>query len=209
MTDIAANLQTLRAQLGSTTLCAISKGQGADKIRAALLARQRLFGENRVQEAAEKFPAFRAEFPDLRLHLIGPLQTNKVKRALQLFDGIQTIDRLDLLQKILSYPDLLLGKEFFIQVNVAREPQKSGVLPDAADDLILAAKAALGQGLVGLMTIPPALGDPAPHFHTLAQLAARHGLRQLSMGMSGDYQTAIACGATMVRIGTGVFGQRG
>jgi PLP dependent protein len=206
--DIAHNLQTIRAKLGSTKLCAVSKGQGADKIRAALVAGQRVFGENRVQEGAEKFPALRAEFPDLRVHLIGPLQTNKVKLALENFVAIQTIDRPELLQKILRYPELLPGKEFFIQVNIGREAQKSGVMPDAADDLIIAAQSALGKGLVGLMTIPPAHGDPTPYFLALRDLAQRHGLRQLSMGMSGDYMTAIRCGATMVRIGTGVFGTR-
>jgi pyridoxal phosphate enzyme (YggS family) len=208
MTDIVANLQTLRSQLGHAKLCAVSKGQGAERIKTALQAGQRLFGENRVQEGAEKFPQLRVEFPDLRLHLIGPLQTNKVKPALENFDAIQTIDRPELLQKILRYPELLPGKEFFIQVNIAREPQKSGVLPDAADDLILAAKAALGAALVGLMTIPPQAGDPTPHFLALAALAKKHGLGQLSMGMSGDYMTAIRCGATMVRIGSGVFGSR-
>lgn len=206
--DITANLQNLRAELGSTALCAVSKGQGAERIKAALLAGQRVFGENRVQAAAEKFPALRREYPDLRVHLIGPLQTNKVKLALETFDGIQTIDRPEVLAKILRYPELCVGKEFFIQVNIAREAQKSGVLPDMADDLIRAAQSALGQGLVGLMTIPPMLGDPTLHFHALAALAQKHNLRQLSMGMSGDYAAAIRCGATMVRIGTGVFGKR-
>ncbi len=208
MTDIVANLQTIRSQLGHATLCAVSKGQGAERIKTALQAGQRLFGENRVQEGAEKFSALRQEFSDLRVHLIGPLQTNKVKLALENFDAIQTIDRPELLQKILRYQELLPGKEFFIQVNIAREPQKSGVLPDMADDLIIAAKAALGPGLVGLMTIPPMLGDPTPHFLALAALAKKHKLVQLSMGMSGDYMTAIRCGATMVRIGSGVFGVR-
>lgn len=191
------------------TLVAVSKTHGAERVRELLEAGQRVFGENRVQEAQEKFPALKADHPDLELHLIGPLQTNKAREAVRLADMIETLDRprlADALAAAMQHegraPDLL------VQVNVGDEPQKSGVPRAGADAFIEACKTRFGARLRGLMCIPPAAEDPAPHFRWLAACAARHGLGVLSMGMSGDFETAIACGATHVRVGSAIFGAR-
>lgn len=191
------------------TLVAVSKTQGPAAIDAALATGQRVFGENRVQEAQGRWIDRRPTLPDLSLHLIGPLQTNKAIDAVALFDVIETLDRKKLvrglaeaIQKTGRSPRLL------IQVNTGAEPQKAGVLPDDLAALLHAARATYGLTIDGLMAIPPANAPPEPHFAMLAQLAGRHGLTTLSMGMSGDYQAAIRHGATHVRVGSALFGER-
>jgi pyridoxal phosphate enzyme (YggS family) len=191
-----------------TKLVAVSKTVEEPGIRDALKAGQRLFGENRVQEAQQKFPPLKHEFPDLELHLIGPLQTNKVRDAMALFDIIQTLDRPKLAAALAAERDRL-GKcpGMFVQVNTGEEPQKAGVLPKDAVALIVEARKR-ELPVLGLMCIPPAGQDPAPHFGFLAKLARDNGLDQLSMGMSGDFEMAIRFGATHVRVGTAIFGER-
>jgi len=191
-----------------THLIAVSKTVAEDGIRAALGCGQRRFGENRVQEAQGKFPALKRDYPDLELHLIGPLQTNKVKEAAALFDCIQTLDRSKLARALAAERDKS-GRcpNLFIQVNTGEEPQKAGALPKEAAALIAEARA-LRLPVIGLMCIPPASDDAAPHFAFLAKLAAENGLDQLSMGMSADFEMAIRFGATHVRVGTAIFGSR-
>jgi pyridoxal phosphate enzyme (YggS family) len=191
-----------------TRLIAVTKTVEETGIREAIGCGQRLFGENRVQEAARKFPRLKAEFPDLELHLIGPLQTNKVKEAAVLFDAIQTLDRARLADALASERDKS-GKcpRLFVQVNTGEEPQKAGVLPADTEALIAYARK-LELPLIGLMCIPPALDDAAPHFAFLAKLAKENGLSELSMGMSGDFEMAIRFGATFVRVGSAIFGAR-
>lgn len=192
----------------TVALMAASKQQPPEILMAAIADGQMLFGENRVQEAEKKWPPLRRKYPAVELHLIGPLQTNKARLALELFDVIQSIDREPLLAAIAKHADLAARRRFFVQVNIGREPQKSGVMPELADDLIAAAKNKYRLHVCGLMAIPPAAVDPVPYFRDLAAIAARHGLPQLSMGMTADMETAIACGSTMVRVGTGLFGVR-
>ena len=212
LSAILARIATARksaiAPAAQTTLVAVSKTVNAAGIREALAAGQLLFGENRVQEAEAKFPALKQEFPALELHLIGPLQTNKVRAAVALFDVIQTLDRPKLAHALAAERDKN-GKcpTLFVQVNSGEEPQKAGIMPSEAASLIAEARR-LALPLVGLMCIPPVSDDPAPHFAFLAKLAKDHGLDQLSMGMSGDFETAIRFGATHVRIGTAIFGER-
>lgn len=193
----------------AVTLVAVSKTQPAAAVAAALAAGQRVFGENRVQEAQAKFPVLRSAFPDLRLHLIGPLQTNKAREAVALFDVIETIDR-PRLAAALAAEMARQGRRpaCFIQVNTGEEPQKAGVAPAAADHLIAECRDRWQLPVAGLMCIPPAGADPAPHFLQLGATARRNGLAALSMGMSADFETAIACGATLVRLGTAIFGTR-
>ena len=193
----------------SVNLVAVSKTHPAERIRPVLEAGHRLFGENRVQEADEKWPGLRADFPDLRLHLIGPLQTNKVKRAVQLFDAIETVDR-PKLARHLAREMAAEGKSLdcFIQVNTGEEPQKAGVLPADADDFIRLCRDELQLPVVGLMCIPPVGEEPGLHFALLAEMAKRTGLESLSMGMSADFATAVKFGATHVRVGTAIFGSR-
>ncbi|MBA2587058.1 MAG: YggS family pyridoxal phosphate-dependent enzyme [Alphaproteobacteria bacterium] len=191
-----------------TSLVAVSKTVDEAGIREALAAGQRLFGENRVQEAQGKFPTLKSEHPDLELHLIGPLQTNKVKEAATLFDVIQTLDRAKLADALAAERQKS-GRcpRLFLQVNTGEEPQKTGVLPREAAGLIAYARK-LELPLEGLMCIPPAEDDAAPHFAFLAKLARDHGLANLSMGMSGDFEMAVKFGATHVRVGTAIFGVR-
>jgi pyridoxal phosphate enzyme (YggS family) len=222
---IAANLAEVKARIaraaaewqrapGDVRLVAVGKTHPAEAIEAALQAGHRLFGENRVQEAAAKFPALRARYPDLRLHLIGPLQTNKIRQALETCDAIETVDRDKLAQGIAAelakQGPANSGKriDLFIQVNTGEEAQKAGVLPAEADDFIRRCRDQYKLPVVGLMCIPPAEEHPAPHFALLGEIAKRHGLEQLSMGMSGDYELAIQMGATHVRVGTAIFGAR-
>jgi hypothetical protein len=191
------------------TLIAVSKTHPISSVRQALAAGQLHFGENRVQEADSKFPDLRAGHPGLRLHLIGGLQTNKAADAVRLADMIESLDRprlLDALQSEFIRQQRTPG--LLVQVNVGDEPQKSGIARDGADDFIAICQSHLGEALRGLMCIPPSETDPAPHFAWLADRAARHGLPVVSMGMSGDYETAIGQGATQVRIGSAVFGGR-
>ena len=191
------------------TLVAVSKTVETPGLEAALAAGQRLFGENRVQEAAAKWPPLKERYPDLRLRLIGPLQTNKAKDAVALFDVIETVDRPRLLDALVRASDQLGRRpHVLVQVNIGREPQKAGVDPDAVDDLIAAVRAS-ALPLDGVMCIPPAEGDPVPHFDRLGEIARRNGIDQLSMGMSGDFEIAIRRGATHVRVGSAIFGARG
>jgi pyridoxal phosphate enzyme (YggS family) len=193
----------------AVTLVAVTKSKPDFLVRRALDAGQLVFGENRVQEAVAKFPALRREFPAMRLHLIGALQTNKVDDAVAIADVIESLDRPKLADAIVvsaaragRLPDLL------IQVNTGGEPQKSGVPLAQADPFIARCQARFGEKVVGLMCVPPVDADPRPHFFMLAEMAARHGLRVLSMGMSGDFEIAIAAGATHVRVGSAIFGAR-
>ncbi len=195
-------------EVGSTKLIAVSKLQPPERIRGALDAGHRLFGENRVQEAAGKWPALRKQYPDLSLHLIGPLQTNKARQAMQLFDVIESLDRPKLANTLARLQEQTGGcPPLYVQVNTGEEPQKAGVMPLEADSFIAESRR-LGLPLVGLMCIPPLDEEPSLHFALLAGIAARNGLKKLSMGMSGDFEKAIAQGATSVRVGSAVFGDR-
>ena len=191
-----------------TRLVAVSKTVDESGVRQALASGQRLFGENRVQEAERKFPQLKHDYPDLELHLIGPLQTNKVKEAMALFDCIQTLDRIRLADALAAGRDKSGAcPQLFVQVNTGEEEQKAGVLPSETADLIAYARK-LALPVIGLMCIPPADQEPTPHFGFLAKLARDNGLEQLSMGMSGDFELAIRFGATHVRVGTAIFGAR-
>lgn len=192
----------------ATHLVAVSKTVPQDGIREAIAAGQRLFGENRVQEAQAKYPLLKDEHPGLELHLIGPLQTNKIKEAVTLFDVIQTLDRIKLADALAAERDRS-GKcpRLLLQVNTGEEPQKAGVTPGEVTALIDHARK-LDLPLEGLMCIPPAGDDAAPHFAFLAKLARDHRLKNLSMGMSGDFELAVKFGATHVRVGTALFGAR-
>lgn len=194
---------------GSVTLIAVSKTKSADEIAPVLEAGQRVFGENRVQEAASKWPALRARFPGIELHLIGPLQTNKVRDALALFDVIETLDR-DSLAAALSREIAKSSRvpKLFVQVNTGAEPQKAGVLPEEADAFIRLCRETYGLDISGLMCIPPAEEPPSAHFALLGKIARRNGIDTLSMGMSADFDAAIQLGATHVRIGSAIFGER-
>jgi len=193
----------------SVTLIAVSKTFGADAIAPVIGAGQRVFGENRVQEAKAKWPPLKATHPDLALHLIGPLQSNKAKEAVALFDAIHAVDRASIAQALAKE----IGRQgrkplLFVEINTGAEPQKAGVLPGNADAFIAACRNDYGLDIAGLMCIPPFEEAPAPHFALTAKVAARNGLKLLSMGMSADYASAIAFGATHVRVGTAIFGNR-
>jgi pyridoxal phosphate enzyme (YggS family) len=193
----------------AVTLVAVSKTHTIDAVRQALNAGQRVFGENRVQEAAGKFPALRHSYPDLRLHLIGPLQTNKAEDAVRIADMIETLDRPKLADALARAADKLRRMPaLLVQVNIGDEAQKAGIATGAADTFIEDCKRRFGGSLHGLMCIPPAACDPAPYFAALANMAATHGLAMLSMGMSGDFEAAIGQGATHIRVGTAIFGNR-
>ena len=217
---IAANLAAVRERIAAAaraagrdpaaiTLVAVGKTHPSPWIEAAYAAGQKVFGENRVQEAEGKFPALKQAHPDLVLHAIGPLQTNKVPAAVALFDVIETVDRAKL-ARALAKEMAKSGRRpvCFVQVNTGEEPQKAGALPEEADDLIALARDELGLPVEGLMCIPPIDEEPALHFALLREIARRNGLAKLSMGMSGDYETAIRFGATHVRVGTAIFGPR-
>jgi pyridoxal phosphate enzyme (YggS family) len=193
----------------SVTLVAVSKTFLAEAILPALEAGHRVFGENRVQEAKAKWPALRARFPDLELHLIGPLQSNKAREAVELFDAIHTVDR-PKIAMALAEEIARQGKRprLFVEVNTGGEEQKAGVLPEAADAFIRACREQHRLAIEGLMCIPPFDEPPAPHFALLQKIARRNGLSGLSMGMSADFQRAIAFGATHVRVGSAIFGTR-
>lgn len=193
---------------GSVRLVAVSKEQPLDRVEAVLQAGHRLFGENRVQEAAGKWPGFRDRFPGVEVHLLGPLQTNKTRQAMELFDAIHSLDRPKLAQTLARLADEA-GRcpDLYIQVNTGEEPQKAGVLPDETDAFVAECRA-LSLPVAGLMCIPPVDEEPALHFALLAKIAARNGLSGLSMGMSADFETAIAFGATHVRVGSAIFGAR-
>lgn len=190
-------------------LLAVSKTHPAAPVAELLAAGHRHFGENRVQEAAEKYPALRRAYPDLRLHLIGPLQTNKVRDAVALFDLIETVDR-PKLARALSAEMAKTGRRVpcLIEVNIGAEPQKAGIAPGETAAFLDACRGEWMLDIAGLMCIPPAGEDPIPHFRRLKELADALGLAHLSMGMSGDYEAAIAGGATEIRVGTALFGAR-
>ena len=194
----------------AVTLVAVSKTFAADAIEPVIGAGQRVFGENRVQEAKAKWPALTARYPDIDLHLIGPLQSNKAKEAVALFGAIHAVDRASLcaalareIEKQGRHPRL------FVEINTGAEPQKAGILPEAADAFLRECRETYGLTIQGLMCIPPLGEAPAPHFALTAKIAARNGLKLLSMGMSADYETAIRFGATHVRVGSAIFGERG
>ena len=214
--DIAANLAAVERRIAAAageragvTLVAVGKAQPEARVDAALAAGVRVFGENRVQEALTRWPARRRDHLDLELHMVGPLQTNKVAEAVGLFDVIQTVDRPKLAAKLaeaLTSQDV--ARRCFIQVNTGEEPQKAGVAPGEADAFIAHCQRELGLPIIGLMCIPPHAELPAPHFALLRTIAERNGLTGLSMGMSADFETAIRLGATHVRVGTAIFGPR-
>ncbi len=193
----------------AVTLVAVSKTFSADEIEPVLKAGQRVFGENRVQEAKAKWPALRERYPGVELHLIGPLQSNKARDAVALFDAIHTIDR----PKIAAAIADEMAKQgrtlkLFVEINTGGEPQKAGALPEAADQLLAQCRNEYGLSVMGLMCIPPAGELPAPHFALVQKIAKRNGLAYLSMGMSADLASAISLGATHVRVGTAIFGER-
>jgi pyridoxal phosphate enzyme (YggS family) len=218
--EVAANLEEIQSKIadaarragrpaGDVSLVAVSKVQPFARVEAACLAGHRLFGENRVQEAMDRWPPLKARFPDLKLHLIGPLQTNKAAEAVAFFDVIETVDRPKLAAALRREMDKQgVRRPCFIQVNTGEEPQKAGILPLEADAFIASCRDEHDLEILGLMCIPPQDEEPALHFALLREIARRNGLRALSMGMSGDYETAIEFGATHVRVGTAVFGAR-
>lgn len=218
--DVAENLGEIRASIarseadytrkpGCVTLVAVSKTKSADEITPALVAGQRVFGENRVQEAAEKWPGLRAAYPGVELHLIGPLQSNKVREAVELFDVIETLDR-EKLAVALAEEKARSGRcpRLYVQVNTGAEVQKAGILPEEADAFIRLCRETHGLEIEGLMCIPPVEEPPSAHFALLGKIARRNGIAVLSMGMSADFDAAIQLGATHVRIGSAIFGAR-
>lgn len=220
MTDAADRLRDVRDRIAAAaeeagrdpadvTLVAVSKTFPADAIRPVLAAGQRVFGENKVQEGVEKWPALRADHPDVTLHLIGPLQSNKVKEAVATFDVIETVDRDKIARRIArEMADQGRSPRLFVQVNTGEEDQKAGVLPAETDAFLARCRDEHGLTIDGLMCIPPAEEPPAPHFALLAKIAARNGIQGLSMGMSADYETGVRFGATAVRVGSAIFGAR-
>jgi pyridoxal phosphate enzyme (YggS family) len=208
--DIARACGDAGRATGSVTLVAVSKTFGAEAIEPVIAAGQRVFGENRVQEAKAKWPALRARHPGIELHLIGPLQSNKAREAVAMFDAIHTIDRPKIAQAIAEE----MAKQgrrlkLFIEVNTGEEPQKAGIMPKEAAGLLRLCREELALDIAGLMCIPPQNEEAAVHFAFLAKLARELGLTHLSMGMSADFESAIAFGATYVRVGSEIFGARG
>ena len=192
----------------SVQLIAVSKLQPDSRVEAVLEEGHRVFGENRVQEAAGKWPAFRQRYDGVKLHLLGPLQSNKARQAFELFDVIHSVDRPKIARAIARLADELGHcPNLFVQVNTGEEPQKAGVMPDDLDDFVAECRA-LGLPVIGLMCIPPVDEEPSLHFALLAKMARRNGLEGLSMGMSGDFEKAVAQGATHVRVGSAIFGAR-
>ncbi len=219
-TEVIGNLERVRSELvaaaiaaerdaQAVTLVAVSKTRPAESIRPVLEAGHRVFGENRVQEAEGKWPQLKEDFPDTRLHLIGPLQSNKVRNAIALFDVIETVDRPKLARALARLMDETgCRPDCMIQINTGEEEQKAGISPLGADDFIQLCRSELGLPVRGLMCIPPFEEEPSMHFALLAKIAERNGLLELSMGMSADYPTAVRFGATHVRVGTAIFGVR-
>ena len=213
LTDILSRIATAEAASGrnpgSVHLIAVSKLQPADRVEAVLRQGHRVYGENYVQEAQAKWPGWRAEFGSVSVHLVGPLQTNKARAAVELFDAIHSVDRTSLAEKLARLAQTR-GQSLmlFVQVNTGAEPQKAGVLPQDVDGFVATCRA-MDLPLSGLMCIPPEAEPAGPHFAALAGMAARNGLNGLSMGMSSDFEAAIAAGATHVRVGSAIFGARG
>ena len=220
MSAILANLIDVRTRIAAAakdgdrkeedvSLVAVSKFHSVSAVEEAIAAGQTVFGENRVQEAAGKFPDLVTSHPGLQLRLIGPLQTNKVREAIQLFDVIETVDRPKLAETLAKEMDRSGNRpDLLIQVNTGEEPQKAGVLPNELEEFMTLCRARLDLPVVGLMCIPPVDDEPAMHFALLAEMARRYGLETLSMGMSADFETAIRLGATHVRVGSAIFGTR-
>jgi pyridoxal phosphate enzyme (YggS family) len=207
--EIARACRQARRERASVTLIAVSKTFSADAIRPVIDAGQRVFGENRVQEAKVKWPGLTSVYSDLALHLIGPLQSNKAKEAVALFDAIHSVDRPSVCEALAKEINSQNRRpELFVQLNTGEEPQKAGIAPTEADAFIARCRENYGLRLSGLMCIPPLNEAPAPHFALTAKIAARNGLHNLSMGMSADFAIAIQFGATHVRIGSAIFGQR-
>lgn len=207
--EISRACRDARRDLSSVTLVAVSKTFDGDAIEPVIHAGQHVFGENRVQEAKSKWPTLMAKHQGLTLHLIGPLQSNKAKEAVALFDAIHSVDRASLceaLAKEIVKQDR--HPELFVQLNTGEEPQKAGIAPADADAFIASCRDVYGLQISGLMCIPPADDPPAPHFALTAKIAARNGLKNLSMGMSADFETAIQLGATHIRVGSAIFGHR-
>jgi PLP dependent protein len=207
--EIARACADARRDPASVTLVAISKTFGVEAVEPIIAAGQRVFGENRVQEAKAKWPALKARYPGIELHLVGSLQSNKAKEAVALFDAIHSVDRASLAEALAKE----IGKQgrapaLFVEINTGAEPQKAGVLPEAADGFLKTCRDDYGLVIAGLMCIPPADEPPAPHFALTAKIAQRNGLALLSMGMSADFPVAITFGATHVRVGTAIFGER-
>ncbi len=218
--NISRNLNSIRDKIQQAAckagrrpndirLVAVSKFHPVESIYAAFNDKHLIFGENRIQEAKKKFAPILSEQPDIKLHIIGPIQSNKLLDAVKIADTIETVDRLSILdplekaiQKTGRSPTL------FIQINTGREPQKAGIFPEDADHFISLCKKRFGSSIQGVMGIPPVHEDPVPHFRKLANFSRKFGLNEISMGMSNDFETAIACGATYVRVGTGIFGTR-
>lgn len=220
MNEIVENWQKIKQNIAKTceeskrkqqdvSLIAVSKTFAAEDIKPVIVAGQRLFGENRVQEASSKWPALKAEFSDICLHLIGPLQSNKAAEAVALFDVIETIDR-EKIAKALSAEMRKQNRHLdcFVQVNTGLEPQKAGILPQQTADFVQQCREIYGLNIIGLMCIPPVDENPGPHFALLKKLSKQANVAKLSMGMSHDYETAIAFGASYVRVGSAIFGHR-
>ena len=212
--DVVARIETAARnsgrRAGDITLVAVAKTFAADAIEPVLELGHTVFGENRVQESQGKWPALKQKFPSTELHLIGPLQSNKTREAVALFDCIETLDR-EKLARVLANEIQAAGRspELFIQVNTGHEAQKAGIRPEDADGFLKLCNGSYGLDIAGLMCIPPFDEEPEPHFTLLAEIARRNGLSKLSMGMSGDFETAIELGATHVRVGSAIFGSRG
>ena len=206
---IAAAAEAAGRAPEAVTLVAVTKTHGPGLIRQALDAGHRVFAENRVQEALAKWPALKAAYPGIELHLVGPLQSNKVRDAVALFDVIETVDRAKLARRLAAEMERT-GRhpQCYIEVNTGEEPQKSGILPEAADDFIAACREEHGLAVQGLMCLPPLDEEPSLHFALLATIARRTGIEVLSMGMSADFEVAVAFGASHVRVGTAIFGAR-
>jgi len=221
MSDTVTRLEAIRASVAraardfgrkpqSVTLVAVSKTKPAEQIAEVLEAGHRVFGENYVQEAKAKWPALKARFPDAELHMIGPLQSNKAREAVELFDAIHSLDRESLAKELArEIARARRAPRLFVQVNTGEEPQKGGIAPGETDAFLMRCREVHGLAIEGLMCIPPEAEPPSPHFALLAKIAARNGLKGLSMGMSADYEAAIQLGATHVRVGSAIFGARG
>src|ERR1700759_4484739 len=208
--EIARACKDARRERSSVTLIAVSKTFEADAIVPVIESGQRVFGENRVQEAKGKWPALISAYSGLTLHLIGPLQSNKAKEAVALFDAIHSVDRASICQALAKEIESQNRRpELFVQINTGKEPKKAGIAPADANAFIAACRETYGLAISGLMCIPPVDEPPAPHFALTAKIAARNGLTNLSMGMSADFAVAIAMGATHVRVGSAIFGHRG
>jgi len=207
--EIARACKEARRDRASVTLIAVSKTFDADAITPVIAAGQRVFGENRVQEAKGKWPALTSVYPDVALHLIGPLQSNKAKEAVALFDAIHSVDRPSICQALAKeIESQKKSPQLFVQINTGEEPQKAGIAPGEADAFLSSCRDTYGLTISGLMCIPPVDEPPAAHFALTAKIAARNGLKNLSMGMSADFATAIMLGATHVRVGSAIFGHR-